>query len=369
MKISFLIFDEDDITRTLIEKYAQECDFAYEIERYNEFDKSLIKNDLSYKFIFIDINKRNISILESIKILSSNPRNIFIVMSSDINTDLYVKALREGAKEYLRKPLVKTDFLTVIKNHYRPEMINDIKNDNSKIIAVTSYERGCGKTFFAINIARELAGITREKVLLIDFNDNLNNVTFSLDIDPVLDTNYYLRNINETNAKVLFSKVYNYKKSSLYIISNGLYKSSSDKLSFDNVQNFLNLAKTYYKYIIVDVNLSLDVTNETLFNNTDVIFYIISSSITANQKNGRFIDANLSHKKIRLLLNKYRDKDEIKLNEIETELKREIFYKIPMCLMVTSAASTRGKTIREISPDLDIVKSYNKIAKYIINRV
>ena len=40
-----------------------------------------------------------------------------------------------------------------------------------------------------------------------------------------------------------------------------------------------------------------------------------------------------------------------------------------MNLMVTSAASNRGKTIREINPDLDIVKSYNKIARYIVNRV
>ncbi len=367
--IKILIFDQDDLSRTLIERYIEECDFPYEILRYNEFDKSLIKDEISYKFIFIDISKRNISILEDLKILSDNPRNIFFIMTSEINTDIYVKALRAGAKEYLRKPLVKADFLTAIKKQYKKEMLVPAKDNKSKIIAVTSYERGCGKTFFSINIARELAGITRERVLLIDFNDNLNNVTFSLDIDPVFDTNYYIQNITENNAQVLFSRVFNYKKSSLYIISNGLYKSSGTRLAFDNVQNFFNFAKNYFKYVIVDVNLSMDVTNETIFNNSDVIFYIITSSITANQRSSRFISTNLSHKRVRVLLNKYRSKDDVKLNEIETVLKREIFYKIPMNLMVTSAASNRGKTIREINSDLDIVKSYNKVAKYIVNRV
>ena len=367
--IKILIFDQDDLSRTLIENYLKECDFPYEICRYNEFDKALIKGELSYKFIFMDVSKRNISVLDDVKILSTNPKNIFFIISSELSTDIYVKALRSGAKEYLRKPLAKAEFLTAIKNQYKKEMLAPVKDDKSKIIAVTSYERGCGKTFFSINIARELAGITRERVLLIDFNDNLNNVTFSLDIDPVLDTNYYIQNINENNAKMLFSKVFNYKKSSLYIISNGLYKSSGTRLAFDNVQNFFNQAKKYFKYIVVDVNLSLDVTNETIFNNSDIIFYIISSSLTANQRSSRFISTNLAHKRIRILLNKYRAKDELKLNDIETILKREIFYRIPMNLMVTSAASNRGKTIREINPDLDIVKSYNKIARYIVNRV
>lgn len=367
--VKILIFDADDLTRTLIENYLKEVDFSFEVEKYNEFSREAVKNDNIIKFIFIDINRRNYEILKDIKVLSSNSKNIFIMMSGELNTDMYVKSLRAGAKDFLKKPIAKNDFINAVKNHYKKEIAQEKKTDEPKVILVTSYEKGCGKTFFSINIAREIAGLTREKVLLIDFNDNLNNVTFSLDIDPVLDTNYFIQNINEENAKILFSKVYNYKKSSMYIISNGLYKSSEAKLKEENIVKFFSLAKKYFKYIIVDGNVHMNDENPVIYNNTDMFFYIISSSLTANEKSKNYINFNIAEKKLKIILNKYRTKDESKLNDIESTLEREIFYKIPMNLMVTSGSSNRGKTIREINPDLDIVRSYNKIARYIINRV
>lgn len=367
--IKVLIFDSDDISKTLIESYLKEATFSFEIQRYSEFDKSLIEDDGFYKLILIDINRNNLNILKEIRDLVIDSKNMIVLMSGESNTDLYVKSLRSGAKDFLRKPLVKADFLNSVQNIYKKELLIEENKDRSKLISITSYEKGCGKTFFAINIAREVAGLTREKVLLIDFNNNLNNISFSLDIEPVFDTNYFLRTVTEANAPKYFSKIYNYKKSSLYIISNGLYTSSKAGLQSDNVYTFFKIAEKYFKYIFVDINLSLDITNEVLFNNSDLIFYIISTSMIANDRSKRYINSNLSHKKIRVLLNKYRTKDENKIADIEKTLGRDIFYKIPLNVSVMSSPANKGKTIREINQGLDIVKSYNKIARYIINRV
>lgn len=362
------IFDEDDLTKTLIENYLKGDKFSYEVSKFGNFDKSFIKNDESVKFIFVDISRRNINILRDIYVLSSNEKNIFILMSSEVNTDLYVKSLRSGAKEFLRKPLQKNDFLTAIYNHYDNEVQAEAKKGMPKVISVTSRERGCGKTFFSINLARELAGITKERVLLLDFNDNLNNVSFSLDVDPAFDTKYFLKNVTAENGGVILPKASRYKNSSLYIITNGLYKSEEKSINKDNIINFLNIAKRYFKYIVVDVNQTMDILHEPLFNNTDIVFYIVTPSLTASVKNNQYIKSFFEKRAIKIVLNKYRAKDENKINDIETTLQRELFIKIPMNLMVTMGANSRGKTIREINPNLDIVKSYNKVAQYIINR-
>ena len=57
--IKVLIFDSDDISKTLIESYLKEATFSFEIQRYSEFDKSLIEDDGFYKLILIDINRNN----------------------------------------------------------------------------------------------------------------------------------------------------------------------------------------------------------------------------------------------------------------------------------------------------------------------
>lgn len=366
-KIKILIFDKDELTKTLVENYLKEVEFPFELYKYGNFDKSLVKNDESYKFIFVDVNGTNMSILTDISILSKNEHNIFVLFSAAANTDLYVKSLRSGAKEFLRKPLVKADFLKAVNNNFQPEMLV-VKEvvDKTKIISVTSYEKGCGKTFFSINLAKEIADITNEKVLLLDFNDNINNVAFSLDIDSFVDTQDFIQHFNEENARAYLSKINKYKNSSLYILSNGLYKSRVDNVRMDCVERFFNIVVKYFKYIIIDVNQELDIINSFVFDKSDTIFYMISTSITASEKNRKYISTNANNKKFKILLNKYKSKDEAKLVEIESNLAKEIFTKIPMSLMVTAGSNHRGKTIREINPNMDIVDVYNKIAKYTI---
>lgn len=369
--VKFIVFDSEDISKTLIDSYSKEIGFPFELVKYDEFEKDIIKNDDSPKFIFVDITLRNQHILNDIPNLALNENNVFVLMSSEPSTDLYVKSLRAGAKEFLRKPLLKEDFFKVVKNNYRKlaQAQSDKSDDACKVISVTSNEKGCGKTFFSINIAREIAGLTKEKVLLIDFNDNLNNVAFSLDIDPFLDTKDIIQNINEANAKSYLSKILNYKKSSLFIISDGLYKSRVDMLSLNNMIKFFDIMQKYFKYIVIDVNQDMQYANDMIFSRSRAIFYMITASITSGEKNKKYISENAYNKKFKILLNKYRAKDEAKSNEIELNLGKEIFHRIPMSLMVTAGSANRGKTIREINPNTDIVQAYNKIAKYIINRV
>ncbi|MGM9993242.1 MAG: CpaE family protein [Candidatus Avigastranaerophilus sp.] len=371
--IQFLIFDEDELSGTLIENYLKDVKFPFEIYKFNKFDKSKIKNDdLFYKFIFINITKRDFDILDDISICSTNSKNIFFMMSSEPTTDLYIKVLRAGTKEFLRKPLEKDSFLAAVKNNYREEMIKDekTKKRGAKIIAVTSLEKNCGKTFSAINIASELAYVVKDRVLLMDFNENLNNVTFSLNIDQKHDTHYYIDNITEENAGKILLEVYKYKDLPLYIMSSCMYKAQRNKiLTADNFQNFLDIVKRYFRYIVIDVNNDIEITTKAIFGNTDMIFYLITPNIAANSRNKSHIDVNFDKKKFRIILNKYRDKDESRIGEIENILGREIFYKIPINLSVTMGAGSQGKTIREINATSDIAKKYNQLAKYIISRV
>lgn len=370
--IQFFIFDRDELSATLIENYLKIVSFPYVIHRFNDFDSSLIPNESSVNFIFVDVSSHNDGVFDKIKESSQYRNNVFFMMSSEPTTDLYIKALRAGTREFLRKPIEKESFIAAIKNNIDEKMFSKSKviRRESKIIAATSFEKNCGKTFFAINLASELAFLTKEKVLLIDFNENLNNVTFTLDIDHEFDTNYFLQNITEENVKEFLPKLYKYKDLPLYIMSSCMYKAQTKKsLYCDNTQQFLNALKRFFRFIIIDVNNESERTNNVIFSNTDMIFYLVSPNVSANSRNKNHINMNFDKKKFRIILNKYRDKDEAKLTEIENVLEREVFYKIPINLSVTVGFNSKGRTIREINPNLDIMKKYNNLAKYVISRV
>ncbi|MBQ4123938.1 AAA family ATPase [bacterium] len=370
--IDFYIFDKDEVSGTLIENYLKNVQFPYQIHKYNEFDKSLLSKDSdSFKYIFLNVSQSDSVIFDTVQECALNPKNIFFMMSAEPSTDLYIKSLRVGVKEFLKKPLEKDTFISAVYNNFNKNMIaqGKIIKHGSRILSVTSLEKNCGKTFFSINLASELAFLSTEKVLLIDFNDNLNSVTFTLDLDQQFDTQYFVQNLTEENAPKLLPKLYRYNKSNLYIMSGCMYKASVGKsISGDNLQNFFDIVKKYFRYIVIDVNRDMKKTSHSIYGNSDMIFYVVSPNVAANSRNKNDIDANFDRRKFKVVLNKYRDKDENRVPELEKVLAREIFYKVPVNLSVT-VGNGKGRTIREINEKLDILKKFNKLARYIIARV
>jgi response regulator of citrate/malate metabolism len=55
--------------------------------------------------------------LDIIVKISNNSKNTkIVVLSYDMNSELVVKALRAGAREFLLKPLIEKDFVHQLKN-------------------------------------------------------------------------------------------------------------------------------------------------------------------------------------------------------------------------------------------------------------
>ena len=368
-QINILIFDSDDMTATLIENYLKEFDFSYNIKKYDKFNKDLITCDNSlYNFIFVDVSKDSDAILDGIHDIQKNKKNVFFLLCEEPTTDLYVKSLRAGAKEFLKKPIERNFFISAIKDNYTDKN-EDIKpKRDAKIITVVSNEVSCGKTTFAINLSREISEIKKEKVLLIDFNDNMCNVDFLLDINSINDTNYFLKYTTEKNAKSIFSKLYQHNNTSMFVMSVNMYKQVDRSISTTNIRNFIEIASEYFKYIIIDVNNSMETVNSDIFALSNINFYIISASINTNLKNKIFIENKLKNNKYNIILNKYRSKDDVKLKEIENILGISLEYKIPLNFGISSFYNDIGKTIRDIKPESEILKEYDRIAKYVITK-
>ena len=366
-KLQVVLFDEEELTKTLIESYLQEMTFPYNVSKYNKFDQGLIPEIDEKKIIIVNINKTNSSILSQISKLSQNKNNLFLIISYDKSADLQVKALRTGAKDFLFKPLVQADFVDSVKKMYKSEIMSS--KSSSKVYNILSLEESVGKTFFAFNMAKELADISNEKVLLIDFNDNLNDLGSTLSITINFNTPYFINRVTNENAPEMFARIAKYKKSSLYIMGNGMFRNEEKTINVKKVSEFFDIAKKHFKYIFVDSDAAQRDLSGEIAAKTDINFVVITPSLTAAEKLKPIMDKLLFNKPCRVVLNKYNSKkEEALLTQIEQKLGKQIFLKIPKNIMATSAAINKGSSIKEVSPDLDIVKTYIQLAKYIQNK-
>lgn len=363
-----IIFDKEDITKTLVESYLKEIAFTFIFKKYDEFDESIIKNTQNKKIIIVDVNRYNYLILKKIAVLSKDKNNYFLIISNEKSTNLSVQSLRAGAKDFLPKPLVKSSFLTDIQKIYSNCIVKQNKKNESKVFTASSYENSVGKTIFLINLAKELADKTGEKVLLIDFNNSLNDISFLLNVDIVSNTVFYINSLKEDSDFDKLGNIPKYGNSSLYIIANGFVRSNSEKVNILNLDNALSILKKHFKYIIIDKDSSYCDLDKEVVRLSDTIFFVIPQSITSFDKVRLTLDHNYACKNVRIILNKFEQKNMKKVEQICKELEKEIFWKIPKNFMATGNATNNFKTLKEVAPNLDISKSFVELAKYIIDR-
>lgn len=366
--VKIIVFDEEELTKTLIESYLKELTFSFKLEKYNEFEEGFLKDSDENKIIVVNINKLNNSILNVIEKYSAVKKNNFIVISYDNSTDLHVQALRAGAKDFLLKPLIKSDFVYAIQKIYKKEVLALNKTKNGKVYTAVSLDSGMGKTSFLINLAKEIADASGEKVLLIDFNNDINDLSFLLNVDITYNTIHYMNNLTEQNADELLAKVPTYKNSTLHIMANGFLRKGKDKVAIQKVDAALSVLKKHYKYILIDKDLFDQELEKELTRLSDVVFFLISPMMSSMERIKSALEILYENKQVRLILNKYEQKNVDKLEQIQSYLGREISWVIPKNFMVSGTALNNSKTLKEVAPNLDIVQAYIQLAKNIISR-
>ena len=364
-----VLFDEEELTKTLIESYLKDFAFKFEVLKFNEFDETLIPNTEQKKIIIASVSKTNLEVFKKIEKLSKNKNNLFLVISYDKSADLQVTSLRNGAKDFLPKPLIQTDFTNSIMKIYKEEIMQNIDTSTPKIFTVSSKEKAVGKTFFALNFAKELADASKEKVLLIDFNNNLNDLSFLLNLNIKYNTPFFINKIEDSNAITFIKNLSRYKNSSLYIMANGNIRNEETKTDATKISPSLDILKNHFKYIVVDTDSSLLDVNIALYKKSYGVFFLITSSLTNAVTNSDYITKYLSNFPVKLVLNKFNPKkDELLVNKLEKTLGKQIFLKVPKNIVAISTAQSKFSTIKEVGEQLDVSKVYVQLANDIVGR-
>ena len=187
---TIFILDKNENSREILKSFMEGLEFVEEVKLFDDYKKGyeeikqasnpIVVMDISDEFSGLD------EIAESLKLVTSK----IIITSVNYSTNTIIKALRLGAKEFLPKPVLREDLIRVMT------MLSSISPDSetsqSKIITVYSNKGGIGKTTIAVNLASELAKITKNKVALVDLNLQLGDISTFLNINPPFDVNYVI---------------------------------------------------------------------------------------------------------------------------------------------------------------------------------
>lgn len=374
-QIPTVIIDTEVQSIELLKLYLKELDY---IQLAGEFEdivagyNAILENRPS--IVIIDISHKTELALDIINKISTNHKTCkIIVTSSGYSTETIIKAMRAGAREFLPKPLIKDDFVTALNK--LKEQVSGFHSEDKKCRIITTFSNkgGIGKTAIATNLALELANMTKERVALIDLNLQLGDITTFLDINPSFDISYVIQNLSRIDETFLLSSLEKYKETSLYVLADPPYLEQAEDITAEQIATLFDVLKQAFSYIVVDTSANFDGKTITALDNSDLILLITIVNLPAIRNCQRCLELferlGYEKAKTKIVLNRYMENDEIKVEDVEDVLGKKVYWKIPNNYFTIMSAINKGIPVGLINAESNISKSYRELAAMLSDNI
>lgn len=362
---SIIVLDKNASSRELMNSYIEEINYSGEVLLFEDYQAGFeeLKKLGNSAIVIMDISEKSKDIqvvAETLKLYTSK----IVITSTNYSTNTIVKALRIGAKEFLPKPVLKEDLIRVISMLSILE--NESRESESKIITVYSNKGGIGKTTMAVNLAVELAKVTKDKVALVDLNLQLGDISTFMNLNPTFDVNYVIRKLVDKDKGTILKAFEKYKNTSLYVLADPSFIEQSESISPQDITHLFASLKKIFPYIVVDMSSSIDANTLKILDLSDWILFTTIVNIPAIRNCQRCLNLFRSRRypadKVKIVVNRYMDNEEIKIEDIENTLGEKIYWKIPNNYFTIMDAVNKGVSISEVNPNSNVGNNFRDFA-------
>ena len=360
----------------VVDSHREYADFLVEnINRKNRVLQSAIAfddfpNDIEFykniDLVIFDIDSKNsFRVIQKIKEIKSTYSDINLIATSfEINPKIVTQVLAQGATDFLLKPIIPNVLENVIKKFTHKQ------HHKGNTISVFSTKGGIGKTSIVTNLAWELYQKTNDKICIIDLSYNSEDVALFLDIKQNEPIKNIIENIENYDEETLLEKLGKYNKTKIYLLEaqeNILPKFS---IAQKDLVKTINSLKNIFDYIIIDTSNIINEINFDIFDNSDLILLATTTSkasIKSCQKCYELFDKiGYNDDKIKLVVNRYIDNQEITIEQIEQQLNHKVFHAIANNYLTLIDAISLKRNVGETNPHSNIAKAYAKLADEIL---
>ncbi|MEJ1991884.1 MAG: AAA family ATPase [Maritimibacter sp.] len=278
----------------------------------------------SLEFIAVAMDEEDESDLARIAevIRTASGRNIkAIVIAEEVSPIALHQLLKMGAEEFVPYPLPEGALHDAIERIRTPEVEPDPvetapitrgpkgKHDGV-IIGIHGLAGGVGATTLAVNLAWELATSDKKNppdVCILDFDLQFGSVSTYLDL-PRRDAVYELLSDTESMDDDSFAAALLSFNDRLHVLTAPAEILPLDIISNEDISRIIDMARSQFDYVIIDMPTTLVNWTETVLNAAHVYFAPVEMDMRSAQNTLRMIRAlkaeELPVDKLRFVLNR-----------------------------------------------------------------
>lgn len=362
-----ILINFDNQGQDLLKKYLSDLMFVDVKDTFSDIKDA---EDYIYKnkpeIVIIDVSEKTDYVLNFIsRILAVHKTCKFVAVSSNYSTDNLIKVMRVGVREFISAPVIKEDFLNAIRK-VSTQTSSTAKEKKSRVITVFSNKGGIGKTSIAVNMSLELANITKEKIALIDLNLQMGDITTFLDIVPSFDISYPINNLSKMNPIFMLNTLERYKDTNLYVLAEPPSIEKAKQITPEQITGLIKALRETFSYIIIDVSPNFEKKTIATLDNSDLILLVTMVNLPAIRNCQRCLEIfdrlGYNANKTQIVLNRFMENDEIKVDDVENVLNREVYWKVPNNYFAIMSSINKGVPVSIMQPESNIAQSYQGLA-------
>ncbi|WP_298869435.1 AAA family ATPase, partial [uncultured Gimesia sp.] len=264
------------------------------------------------------------------------PSCSIVVVSSSQEGSLILKAMRNGAKEFLGYPLVLEDFLSALN---RIQIISGQSDGEhsaprtSQVITVAGVSGGVGCTSLAINLACCLAHNERNSVAVIDLDLALGDTDVWLDIIPDYTIQDVAENISRLDYSLLKRSLTKHSCGA-FLLPRPVQMDMSMQITTEVLKRIIALLRATFSHLVIDVSKSYNSLDLAAMELSDSVLLAAQLDLPCLRnvvRLSQYFDTNENiSEKIKVVMNRLGLEDtQISISKALETIGRDIFCQIP----------------------------------------
>ena len=308
--------------------------------------------------VIIDLDANPEQAFEVIENLCSSSNSITVmVYSARSDSQMLVRCMRAGAREFLNEPVLPSSAVeALVRASVRRDEVRRQKTASGKLVVFVGSKGGCGATFAASNFAVALA--KEGKVALLDLDLQLGDVALTLGLKTGFTALDAIQNLHRLDSDFLSGLMVQHA-SGIWVLR-APDEIPVEQPSSAGLERLIRVAREDYAYVVVDAGSSSIETYKMLFEMATTVYLVTQVSVADLRNANRFVKRYFSgaeSQKLEIVLNRYTPRSmEIDEDAITRALTQPAKWRIPNDFVAAQRAQNAG---------VPLVSEKNQIARVI----
>lgn len=308
------------------------------------------------------------------EIQASGEADEIFLTALQVDSNMLIKALRSGVKEFVPQPLKKDEVVESLLKFLQKKLEQEKRETSSKsvkgkVFTVFGAKGGVGTSTIAVNLATAMTQLKgNPSVALVDMNLLSGDVPLFLNMKSVFNWVEVARNLSRLDATYLMTIIQKHA-SGLHVLPAPVMMGDDTCMSPDlitKVEKVLELMRTIFDFVVIDGGLLLGYVSTYLIGISDKVLLVTIPSLPGIINTRKLLDAfhDLGYPPgdTIVVMNRYNQKSGISIDEVRKIIKRDIRWSIPNDYKSTMNAINTGVHLLKSAPNTDITRKIIEMA-------